>query len=82
MCDNIQSKVFGRKSGDWVWCLHCERCYKVGEYKMGLSDGLEYCPYDDCDGDTLLDSWSWEKIREGHPEYPEIPERVKVYLMY
>lgn len=23
----------------WIWCLHCERCYQVGEYKSaGLSE--------------------------------------------
>lgn len=82
MSDNIQSKAFGRKDGDWVWCLNCQRCYQVGEFKMGVVDELEYCPYDNCDGDTLADSWPWERIREAHPEYPEIPERKKVYPMY
>ncbi len=64
-----------------MWCLHCERCYQVGEFRKGADD-LEYCPYDGCDGDTLFNSWPWMKIREAHPEYPEIPDREKVYPLY
>jgi len=81
MENNIQSKALGRKVGSWVWCLHCERCYQVGEFKMDESS-LELCPYDICDGDTLIDSWSWEKIKELHPEYPDVPEKDKVYPLY
>jgi hypothetical protein len=35
-----------------------------------------------CDGDTFLDAWSWESIREANPSYPVIPEEGNVYLMY
>ena len=71
MENNIQSKELGRKVGSWVWCLHCERCYQVGEFKM-----------DESDGDTILDSWTWEEIKELHPEYPDVPEKNKVYPLY
>lgn len=78
---NIQTKAFGRKVGSWVWCLHCERCYKVGEFRKE-KDGLEYCPYPDCSGDTLMDSFPWKALKEKHPEYPDIPERDKEYSLY
>lgn len=55
--------------GDWVWCLHCERCYQVGEYR--LDDEFQMCPYPDCDGSTVLDAHPW--WGEG------VPERGKVY---
>jgi len=78
---NAQTKVFGRKKGAWVWCLHCERCYQVGEFKFGERN-IECCPYPDCDGDTLLDSIPWTEFHKEHSEYPEIPEREKTYPMY
>jgi hypothetical protein len=68
------------RKGDWVWCLHCERCYQVGESRK--KHGLELCPYPDCDGDTFLDKWTWKHIRQIHPDYPEIPERGKIYPLY
>ena len=78
-CD--QSKAWERQEGDWVWCLNCERCYQVGEYKAD-NNLLELCPYLDCNGDTVVDSWLWNDIRENHPEYPEVPEKGKVYPLY
>jgi hypothetical protein len=92
MAKNIQTEELGRPVGMWVWCLHCERCYQVGEFRVEKPDRqiintdfivkTEMCPFPDCDGDTLTDSWTWESIREIHPEYPEVPERGKVYPMY
>ena len=64
--------------GEWVWCLHCQRCYQVGEQRNGR-DGLEYCHYQDCNGDAVFDVWAWENIRAGYPNYPKEPERNKVY---
>jgi len=72
--------VEGISEGDWIWCLHCERCYKAGEFDE--RDELQMCPYGDCDGDTMFDAFPWEKIRSGHPEYPKTPERGKNYPMY
>ena len=83
----------GKPKGKYLWCLHCERTYKYGEFRMvrikpfvvdGVRHAPEYqmCPYEDCDGDTVLDAWEWEDIRGYHPEYPEIPEAGKVYPMY
>jgi hypothetical protein len=87
-----QEEALNRKAGDWVWCLHCERAYQVGEFKINVSSQighssnnsgeLQLCPYPDCDGDTVIDSWEWESIKEKHPDYPVLPERDKVYPMY
>jgi hypothetical protein len=67
-------------TSEYQWCLHCERAYKRGEHR--LIDGLEMCPYDGCDGDTVMDGWSWSSVRGSHPEYPEVPEKGKVYALY
>jgi len=73
-------EVIGTPKGTWVWCLHCERCYQAGEFRE--VDGLQMCPYSNCDGDMVMDSWNWEEIRANHPEFPREPEREKVYPMY
>lgn len=67
-------------SSDYAWCLHCARTYKRGEFR--LVDDCRLCPYEDCDTSILLDSWNWDAVRSNHPEYPEIPERGKVYPLY
>ncbi len=75
----------GKKDGQYYWCLHCERAYKKEELRTVVTgDGsmLEMCHYTDCDGDAFLDAWDWEKIREGNPEYPQVPEIGKHYPMY
>ena len=76
-----RDKVFKEDiKSDYLWCLHCERAYKRGMYRVVR--GLQLCPYDDCDGDTVTDAWDWQKICDGHPDYPEIPEEGEVYLLY
>lgn len=70
----------GIKKGDWLWCFHCERVYKAGEYHE--TDDLQMCPYSGCDGSTVLDAWKWEGLREGHPEYPQVPIRETLYPLY
>ena len=63
----------GYKIGDWVWCLHCQRYYQIGEFRQ-VKD-LQYCPYPDCDGDAVFDvQGKWTDEGE--------PERGKVYPMY
>ncbi|MGB2964011.1 MAG: hypothetical protein WBB69_08495 [Anaerolineales bacterium] len=66
--------------GDWMWCLHCERVYLSGEYLE--DETLQMCPYEYCDGSSVLDAWKWERLREFHPSYPEIPTRGKLYPLY
>lgn len=77
----------GFEIGQWVWCLHCERCYKVGEYREVESKQrgvgvLQMCPYADCNGDAVIDPWPWELIREANPSYPRIPKRGVEYPQY
>ena len=60
------------KLGDWAWCLHCQRCYKIGEYRIQKLYGeLQMCPYKDCDGDTVMDAIPWRGQGE--------PVRGKIY---
>ena len=71
----------------FLWCLHCERTYRYGEYRKlpsGLPNGFVYqmCPYAGCDGDTFKDAWDWDVIREDHPDYPESPDKNVTYPMY
>lgn len=77
----------------YMWCLHCERIYEYGEFRaerikpftvdhVKYAPEFEMCPYQDCDGDAVLDAWTWESVREHHPDYPKMPERGKVYPLY
>ena len=75
-----REKILGTPDGTWLWCLHCERAYKSGEYRE--IDGLQMCPYDECNGDTIGDGWPWKRVRGASREYPEEPERGKVYPLY
>ena len=103
-----REKCFGDgvPGSGYLWCLHCERAYKYGKYRIEpsqfcaedgvmfreekVSQGLieellkpmQMCPYGECDGDTVLDGWDWEDIRERHPEYPEVPVEGVVYALY
>ena len=86
--------VYGEKpKSEYMWCLHCERTYKYGEFRevkikpfvvnhVRYEPIFQMCPYEDCDGDTVSDAWEWKRIRENHPEYTEIPEAGRVYPMY
>jgi hypothetical protein len=64
---------------EFLWCLHCRRTYRRGEYRD--VDGFQMCPYEGCDGSTVLDGIDWDRFREDYPEYPEVPERGEVYEM-
>lgn len=60
----------------YAWCLHCERAETQEKWNAATR-----CPYADCDG-TVIDRWSWERVREnidGAIRYPEAPEVGKVY---
>ena len=56
---------------EYFWCLHCERTYERGKWRT--IDGLQMCPYLDCDGDAVLDAIDWAEIRDANPAYPEKP---------
>ena len=64
-------------TSDYVWCLHCERTYTRAE-----ADKLDWCPYDDCDGDTFMDAWDWDRVRDIDARYPVVPVRGKTYSQY
>lgn len=66
----------------YLWCLHCERTFKEGEYRINPDYGTHDCPYEGCDGDDFGDFWDWENVRKGHPDYPKTPENGKVYPLY
>jgi len=68
------------ESGPIAWCLHCERAYQKGEYR--IVSGLEMCPYPDCDGDAVFDQWNWGDVQRNNPGYPEIPERGTIYPLH
>jgi hypothetical protein len=72
--------TFGWEAGSWVWCLHCERAYKVGEFRT--IKGIQYCPYEDCDGTTVMDAWSWDDFRNRIGVHPEEPEKDVRYVHY
>ncbi len=61
----------------FLWCLHCGRTYRRGECRV--VKGLQMCPYDGCDGDTVLDAVPWGAMRSAWPAYPVIPERGRRY---
>lgn len=61
----------------YFWCLHCGRTYERGKWRT--IDGLQMCPYLECDGDAVLDAIDWATIRDANPEYPETPTWGKTY---
>lgn len=68
--------------GGFLWCLHCERAYPMGNFRVS-SRGLELCPYPGCDGDTVVDAWRWETVREHREDrYPLQPVAGLVYPLY
>jgi hypothetical protein len=74
MAKSAITETFGVEEGTWVLCMHCERCYRVGEHRMG-KDGREYCHYEGCDGDAVMDAWRWSHVRKNHKGYPRVPVR-------
>lgn len=72
--------AFDEDPPNYLWCLHCERAYVRGEYRP-VRD-LQMCPYSDCSGDTVVDAWDWNSIREKHASYPENPVEGVVYHLY
>lgn len=79
-------------SSEFQWCLHCERASKKGHYKLVPCDGFArqvfggnywvLCPFDDCDGDPIMDIWDWDSFREVRKDLPEIPKEGEYYPMY
>jgi hypothetical protein len=73
--------ALGLEADTWLWCVHCQRCFRAEDYKLGL-DGCQYCPYEGCDGRTVTDGRRWDEVREVRPEYPEIPTWAVTYPLH
>ncbi|HEX2836594.1 MAG TPA: hypothetical protein VHN77_00545 [Phycisphaerales bacterium] len=81
MQESHREKAFGKPQGSHLWCLHCERTYEHGKWRV--VDGMQMCPYADCDGDAVIDAWDWATFREqNHPQYPAVPVFGTVYPAY
>ena len=83
--ENLErSKMFvDQDKSNYLWCLHCERAYKKGYFR--LKNDLQMCPYSGCNGDTVMDGWDWARLREDRDnsdDYPETPEIGKTYPLY
>lgn len=81
-----REKMFGElPEGTFLYCLHCERAYPKEKYRV-LSDSvvglLQMCPYEDCDGDAVLDSWLWDRVAEENDKYPEVPVEGVPYPLH
>jgi hypothetical protein len=79
----------GLQPDTWIWCLHCERCFRFIDAKLD-DEGLLICGYaPDCDG-SALDFWAWSSAdwieeKDGQPRpsrWPEVPEPGRVYPLY
>jgi len=78
MAKSHREETFGKVApGTILWCLHCERTYEHGNWRE--ENGMQMCPYKDCDGDAVIDAWEWETICQYHPEYPKKPVNGKIY---
>ena len=77
----------------YVWCLHCGRTYLRGEFRkvkgekfvvnhVKYDTSYEACPYEDCDGSALIDTFNWNYMRERMPELPEKPTKGVVYELW
>jgi DNA-binding CsgD family transcriptional regulator len=76
---------------DYVLCWKCKRAYPKDDYRMRSFEPIvvdhvvieredeEACAYEDCKGKHTEDVIGWSRVREEHPEYPEIPEKGVVY---
>jgi hypothetical protein len=85
MSKSEREEMFGKTESGFLWCLHCERAYKDDEYRTEVnSEGekMEMCHYEGCNGDAVIDAWDWAEVKEGHPEYPDIPKKGVVYSLY
>lgn len=76
--EEVQNSSYGAV---FLWCLHCERTYRRGDCSVD-DEGVQWCPYDDCDGGVFMDGWTWQSVRNNHPEYPVIPEEGVRYPLY
>lgn len=74
-----RDRILAGKPPAFLWCLHCERAYPHGHSRD--VEGLEYCPFDGCDGTTVADGWSWSSIARqvGYPRVPVVGRQYPAY---
>lgn len=91
--DREKILVDGKPKSGYLWCLHCERAYKYGEFRIVLGEWninrktrarwqskYQMCPYPGCDGDTVMDAQPWEDVsKHGPPGTPAVPELGIIY---
>jgi hypothetical protein len=81
---------------EWFWCPRCKRAFHSevpDDYRPGVvieeigqlsveENGGEWwsCPSEGCGGATVK-CMHWSKLRENHPELPEVPESGELYLI-
>jgi hypothetical protein len=70
-----------RAEDPYVLCLHCQKVHEKKDYVK--KEGMEWCP-ENCGGTLFADGWSWNLLREEHPELnlPEAPEIGKYYALH
>ena len=56
----------------WYWCFGCNRVFKSDEEQPSA------CPH--CEAPTK-DLWTWQKILDVHPEYPQKPKPKGIYRL-
>lgn len=62
----------------WIWCLHCERAFQLGDTRVVGSRIA--CSFGDCDGGPI-DFWRWESYRAYVQSAPEIPTEGRRYSL-
>lgn len=84
-CNKCYLEGESKVDDDPIVHAFCESTYRSMKRK-GLQKGPyeppKTCPYPDCDGSLWGDSWEWDKVREKHPSWPEVPERGVEYDIY
>jgi hypothetical protein len=77
--DDILGKI---PNGTFMYCMTCERVYRHGQQKQIMDEELEVmemCPYENCDGDTVIGGKEWTWVLSCRPDYPEVPVVGKEY---
>jgi hypothetical protein len=74
----------GVEDPHWIWCMRCERCYRISEARPVLiSSGVFYlCAYADCFGALYRDGWIYDALRHmPGSTWPQAPERGERYSL-
>lgn len=70
-----------RKPDAWIWCLHCNRCYRNHNAAWSAREKIFRCAYYGCNGSLLVDGWDWQQIAQANG-YPNEPELNTVYPQF